>query len=59
MSARSLKVRVELLTRCIEVMCFLEELHNYNALMELIAALTNSGVRRLKVRIFNAKALAY
>jgi hypothetical protein len=44
-----MKLRAELLTRCIQTMAYLEELHNFNGIMEYIAALQNAGVFRLKV----------
>lgn len=47
-SSRSMKVRAEILTRSIQTMQYLEELHNFNAIMEFIAALQNAGVFRLK-----------
>ncbi len=47
-SSKSLKVRAEILTRCIQTMMYLEELHNFNGIMEFIAALQNAGVWRLK-----------
>ncbi len=37
-----------MLTRCIQTMTYLEELHNFNGIMEFIAALQNAGVFRLK-----------
>jgi hypothetical protein len=43
-----MKVRAEILTRCIQTMMYLEELHNFNGIMEFIAALQNAGVFRLK-----------
>lgn len=45
---RSLKVRTEVLTRCIVTMGYLEELHNFNGIMEFIAALQSAGIHRLK-----------
>lgn len=41
-------MRVELVTRCIQTMACLEELHNFNGIMEFLAALQNAGVMRLK-----------
>jgi hypothetical protein len=47
-SSKSMKVRVEILTRCIQTMVYLDELHNFNGIMEFIAALKSAGVFRLK-----------
>ena len=47
-SSKSMKIRVEILTRCIQTMVYLEELHNFNGIMEFLAGLQNAGVYRLK-----------